>query len=276
MGAALADAYLAAGHPTTVWNRTPHKADRLVAKGAVFRPAVEDAVAASPLVVTCLTTYRATFEALAPARAALADRTLVTLNSGTPSGAREAAAWAAESGARFLDGAVKNVPTAVGLPDTLLYYSGDKAVFNTYEAVLRVMGGDTRHLGAEPDLAALYESAVGTTLLPVLLGYFQAAAMVKQRGLDASTLVPYTAKWLEMVISLLPHYADEIDRGSYTDPLSSLGLFHESIAHDQELAEETGVDYGWHEPMHELLRRGVAEGHAEHSVAALYELLKPR
>ncbi|GGZ25143.1 hypothetical protein GCM10010387_18280 [Streptomyces inusitatus] len=34
-------------------------------------------------------------------------------------------AWAAGHGARFLAGAVKNVPSAVGEPDTLLYCSGD-------------------------------------------------------------------------------------------------------------------------------------------------------
>ncbi|MER6901101.1 NAD(P)-binding domain-containing protein, partial [Amycolatopsis sp. NPDC000740] len=33
MGRALAGAFLAAGHPTTVWNRTPDKAAPLVAGG---------------------------------------------------------------------------------------------------------------------------------------------------------------------------------------------------------------------------------------------------
>lgn len=35
MGRALAGAFAGAGHPTTVWNRTPAKAAPLVAKGAV-------------------------------------------------------------------------------------------------------------------------------------------------------------------------------------------------------------------------------------------------
>ena len=34
MGAALAEALLRAGHPITVWNRTPDRADKLVASGA--------------------------------------------------------------------------------------------------------------------------------------------------------------------------------------------------------------------------------------------------
>ncbi|MGA4841564.1 NAD(P)-dependent oxidoreductase [Streptomyces sp. G45] len=274
MGAALASAYVTAGHPTTVWNRSPDKAAPLVARGAAHAPDIRAAVAASPLVIACLTTYEATRAALEPAAAALAGRALVTLNSGAPSGARAMAAWATGHGARFLDGAIKNVPTAVAEPDTLLYYGGDRTVFDEHEATLRVLGGDTQYLGAEPDLAALYEQAVGGTLLPVLLGFFQGAALVTERGLKAETLVPYTRKWLEMVNAVLPTLAAEIDSGDYSQPLSSVGIFHAGIPYDEELGTEHGLDVRWHEPMHDLLRRAMAEGRGEQSVAALVELLR--
>ncbi|MER5303619.1 MULTISPECIES: NAD(P)-dependent oxidoreductase [Streptomyces] len=274
MGAALASAYVAAGHPTTVWNRSPAKAAPLVERGAAHAPDIRDAIAASPLTIACLTTYEATLAALEPAAAALAGRTLITVNSGIPSGARAMADWATGHGARFLDGAIKNVPAAVGAPDTLHYYSGDRALFDEYAATLRVIGGDTVHLGTEPDLAALYESAVGGTLLPALLGFFQGAALVTARGLEASTLVPYTIKWLEMINSVLPHLAAEIDRGAYDDPQSSIGIFHTGIAGDTEVAADAGLDVSWHAPMHELLRRAVAEGRAEQSIAALVEVLR--
>lgn len=274
MGTALAAAYVAAGHPTTVWNRSPAKAAPLVEQGATHAPDLRDAIAASPLTIACLTTYEATLAALEPAAAALAGRTLVTVNSGTPSGARAMADWAAGHGARLLDGAIKNVPAAVGAPDTLHYYSGDRALFDTYESTLRVIGGDTVHLGTDVDLAALYESAVGGTLLPALLGFFQGAALVTARGLEASTLVPYTTRWLEMIGSVLPQFAAEIDRGAYDDPQSSINIFHEGIPGDTEVAAEAGLDVSWHEPLHALLRRAVAEGRGEQSIAALVEVLR--
>ncbi|MEU6264192.1 NAD(P)-dependent oxidoreductase [Saccharopolyspora shandongensis] len=273
MGAALAKAFLAAGHPTTVWNRSPEKAAPLVAEGAAHAEAVADAVTASPLIVACLTTYDATLEALAPAAGELAGHTLITLNSGTPSGAREMAEWATGNGARFLDGAVKNVPEAVTKPDTLLYYSGDKAVFDEHEQTLRVLGGDTRYLGADVDLAALYEMAVGGTLLPALLGFFEGTALVAKRGIPASELVPYTVKWLEMIGSVLPKFAAEIDAGDYSDPSSTVGLFYAGATQDDEL-KAANIDVDWREPMNELLRRAVAEGHGEHSISALVELLR--
>ncbi|MEV0195934.1 NAD(P)-binding domain-containing protein [Nonomuraea sp. NPDC050691] len=274
MGAALAEAFIKAGHPTTVWNRTAARAAPLIAMGARHVEAVEDAVTASPLAITCLTTFEDTRLALRPAGASLHGQALVTLNSGSPAGARETAAWAIGHGARFLAGAVKNVPSAVGAPDTLLYYSGDKTVFEEFETTLKVLGGDTVHLGDEADLAALYEMAVGAMLLPALVGFFQGAAAVQARGLEVNTMVRFAGKWLDMIKSLLPIYAKEIDNGDYTDAASSVNLFLAGAAHDEDLSKETNVDTAWLAPLHDLVRRAAEAGHGEHSISALTEVLR--
>jgi 3-hydroxyisobutyrate dehydrogenase-like beta-hydroxyacid dehydrogenase len=274
MGRALAEAFLRAGHRTTVSNRTPEKAASLVADGAIHPPTVQEAVAASPLVITCLTGFDDTRQALGPATEALAGRALVTLNSGTPAEARTTAEWATGHRARFLAGAIKNVPSAVGAPDTLLYYGGDPTVFAEHEATLRVLGGDTRHLGDEPDLAALYEMAVGGTLLPALVGFFQGAAAVQARGLAASTLVPFAVKWLDMIGSILPTFAREIDTGDYTDAQSSVGLFLAGAAWEEEFGREAGVDVSWSAPLYDLVRRAAEAGHADHSISAITEVLR--
>ncbi|UGT69907.1 NAD(P)-binding domain-containing protein [Nocardia gipuzkoensis] len=275
MGSALAEAFLAAGHPTTVWNRSPQRAAPLVAAGARQQLAVADAIAASPLIITCLTTFQATRGSLIAAETELNGRTLVTLNSGAPADARDFARWASGRGARFLGGAIKNVPSAVGKPDTLLYFGGEQAVFDEHSETLRALGGDLVHLGAEPDLAALYESAVGATLLPALLGFFEGAAVLSARGLAARTMVPYSIKWLQMIESLLPIMADEIDNRDFTRLGSSIALFHAAIGDDERLGPESGVDMSWHAPMHDLLRRAVAEGLGEQSITALIQLLAP-
>lgn len=274
MGSALAAAFIEAGHRTTVWNRTASKALPLVSQGAVHATTIAEAVAASPLIITCLTTYEGTIEALEPAAAALEGRALVSLNSGSLAGARQLAEWALGRGARFLGGAVKNVPSAVGAEDTLLYYGGDKTVFDEYASTLRVLGGDTVYLGADADLAALYEMAVGGTLLPALVGFFQGAAALQARGLEAASMVRFSTKWFEMINSVLPIFADEIDRGDYTKPASSVNLFLAGAAHDAELGKEANLDVDWHKPFHDLLTRAAEAGHGNHSISALTEVLK--
>jgi 3-hydroxyisobutyrate dehydrogenase-like beta-hydroxyacid dehydrogenase len=274
MGSALAETFIKAGHLTTVWNRSHVKAIPLVEMGAVLADTIKDAISASPLIIACLTNYGITLQAMEEIGDALAGRTLVTLNSGTPDGARKMAMWVTGHRAKFLDGAVKNVPEAVGRPDTLLYYSGDKDIFNRYEKTLKVLGGDTVYLGDEPDLAKLYEMAVGATLLPTLLGFFHGAAIVTARGLQASTLVPYSIKWLEMIGSIFSEYADEIDAGNYTNPSASIGIFYEGIEYDHEVGEEANIDVTWQIPMHDLLRRAVKAGHQDNSISSLIELLR--
>lgn len=44
------------------------------------------------------------------------------------------------------------------------------------------------------------------------------------RGLPASTMVPYSVKWLQMIESLLPVLAGEIDDRDYTRLGSSVEL----------------------------------------------------
>ncbi|MEU8227416.1 NAD(P)-binding domain-containing protein [Kribbella sp. NPDC048915] len=85
MGTALARAFLTAGHPTTVWNRTPGRSPELDTRGATRATTALEAVAASPLVVVCLLddeTVRATLE---PIAAELTRRTLANLTSSLPS-----------------------------------------------------------------------------------------------------------------------------------------------------------------------------------------------
>ncbi|MGW4843686.1 imine reductase family protein, partial [Nocardia brasiliensis] len=49
---------------------------------------------------------------------------------------------------------------------------------------------------------------------------------------------------------------------------------HTAIDDDVRLARESGVDLSWHGPMHELLRRAVADGRGAQSITALIELLR--
>ncbi|WP_280235137.1 NAD(P)-dependent oxidoreductase [Nocardia cyriacigeorgica] len=271
MGSALAAAFVGAQYVTTVWNRSQERAAALAAKGAIQQPKIADAVAASPVIISCFSTFEATRESLADVD--LRGRDLITLNSASPAEARDFARWAAERGARLLAGAIKNVPSAVGNPDTLLYFGGDREVFDDHADTLRTLGGNLEFLGPEPDLAALYESAVGATLLPALLGFLEGAAILATRGYQARTMVGYSVQWLQMIESVLPVVADEIDSRDYTHLGSSIELFQHAIDQDVQLAAESGVDLSWHTPMHELIQRAVDEGRGRQSITALIELL---
>lgn len=87
-------------------------------------------------------------------------------------------------------------------------------------------------------------------------------------------MVPFAGKWLDMIKSLLPVYAREIDSRDYSDAASSVNLFLTAADHDEALTEETHVDTAWAAPLHDLVRRAAAAGHGDHSIAALTEVLR--
>ncbi|MFF0372599.1 hypothetical protein [Micromonospora sp. NPDC005087] len=70
---------------------------------------------------------------------------------------------------------------------------------------------------------------------PALVGFCQGAAALQARGLEVSTMVRFSAKWLEMINSLLPVLAQDIDSSDYLKPLSTVNTFVVAAAHDEEL-----------------------------------------
>ncbi|RKN04355.1 NAD(P)-dependent oxidoreductase [Streptomyces radicis] len=105
MGAKMAEILVDAGHPTTVWNRTASKADRLVERGATLAASPTEALRASGLAVVSLVDHGAMHDAIGAADpAAPRDPVLVALSSDTPEQLRGAARWAAGHGVRFVAG----------------------------------------------------------------------------------------------------------------------------------------------------------------------------
>ena len=107
MGVAMARHVVDAGHELHVWNRTPGKADDLVAAGAVESKTVPDAVADADAVVLMLFGPDSVRDVLPDVLAAAPGGVLV-VDSTTigPDAAREFAATCEAKGARYVDAPV--------------------------------------------------------------------------------------------------------------------------------------------------------------------------
>ncbi|WP_194815210.1 NAD(P)-dependent oxidoreductase [Nocardia sp. XZ_19_385] len=274
MGATLAGAFLKAGHPTTVWNRTAAKADELVGQGAVLAPTVADAVRASSLTIICLTDYQAVYELLDDAD--LTGTMLLNLTSGSSGQAREAARWAEQRGARYLDGAIMAVPPAIGTADAVILHSGPQADFEAFEPVLEALG-TVSYLGADHGLASLYDVAGLTMMWSVLNAWLQGTAMLRTAGVDAATFAPFARTIAAGVADWLPGYAEQIDRGAYPAEVSTLETDVRAMAHMIEEAEALGVNAELPKLIKAMADRSVAAGHgAEQYPVLIEEFGKPR
>ncbi|GIH95459.1 NAD(P)-dependent oxidoreductase [Planobispora siamensis] len=276
MGRALAGAFLKAGHPTTVWNRTPAKADRLVAEGARQAPTAGDALRASPLTIICLTDYQAVHELLGASEAALDGTTLVNLTSGTSAQARETARWAGKRGARYLDGAIMAVPPAIGTDEAVILHSGPQADFEAHRPTLGALGTVT-HLGADHGLASLYDTAGLAMMWSVLNAWLQGTALLRTAGVDAATYAPFAQQIATGVAGWLPGYAEQIDSGSFPAEVSALETDARAMAHLIEESEAAGVNAELPRLIKAMADRSIAAGHgAEQYPVLIEEFGRPR
>ncbi|MEU0689188.1 NAD(P)-dependent oxidoreductase [Streptomyces uncialis] len=276
MGHALADTLLAKGHPLTVWNRTPGRADDLVARGARRAPTAADAVAASPVTVVCLQDYATLYDVLDPAAAVLADSFLVNLNSGTPKEARAAADWAAGHGAGYLDGAIMVPPTLVGEPGAVFLYSGPRDAFDRHHDALAALG-DPRYLGTDPGLAVLHNAALLTMMYATMNGWLHATALVGSAGVTAAEFADLALGWFMPTVldpeSMLAQ-APDLDRSHYPGDLGTLEMNLNALEHIAHTSAEQGVHTEQPLLMRDIARRAVTEGHGEQNYLALFEVFK--
>ncbi|MFH8883946.1 NAD(P)-dependent oxidoreductase [Streptomyces californicus] len=275
MGLALAEALLKQGHPLTVWNRTPQKADDLVTRGAQRPATVAEAVSASPVTIVCLNDYDTLYEVLAPAADALRGRALVNLNSGTPREAHAAVAWAAERGIDYLDGAIMVPPPAVGDPESVFLYSGSQAIVEQHRVTLASMG-DPRFLGADPSLAVLYNVALLGLMYSTMNGFLHATALVASAGVPAATFAELAVNWfMPMVVdSTLVEQAPDLDKANYPGEFGTMEMNLNALAHITRTCVEQGVDARQPALMKELAESAIEQGYSGKNYFAVFEVFR--
>ncbi|MGN9844394.1 NAD(P)-dependent oxidoreductase [Nonomuraea sp. H19] len=273
MGQAMAGAYLSSGYDVTVWNRTPQRADELVARGAERAPSVEAALTAADLVVLSLVDYDAMYAILEQApSAALAGRTVANLTSDTPGRAREAAAWLAERGAVQITGGVQVPPPGIGTPGAETYYSGPKDAIEAHRIALEVLTG-IDYLGEDPGLAALYYQIGIDMFWTGLVGYLHGQAVAEANGISAERFLPHAVKTMDFRY-FLEFYAPRIAAGQHEGDVERLSMGVASMEHVVHTARASGVDASLPAAILEIFRRGLAAGHGQDSLTSLVDVLK--
>lgn len=272
MGSALAAAFLRAGHPVTVWNRSPAKTGPLVAQGAHPTATTADAVAASPLVILCLLTNDNVDEILTALGDSVAGKTLVNLTNGTPEQARALSARATGLGARYVDGGIMAVPQMIASPAAYVFYSGDEEAYETHRTTLAVLGG-TRWTGTDPGLAALYDLGLLTGMYGMFAGVLQALALVRTEKVGAEEYAELLVPWITAMLGIVPEIARDIDSGNHLTDVSSLAVNQAAFPNFMATFEAQGVSTELFEPFQALLDRSVEQGYAEDGMSRLVELL---
>jgi len=274
MGRALASAFLTAGHPVTVWNRTPGRAGDLPDRGADVAGSVGDAVGAGQVIVACLLDYAAVRAVLEPVPSMRWEgRLLANLTSGEPVRARAMADWAAAHGIRYLDGAILTPTAAIGTPTAAVLYSGSHEVHEAVRDTMAAVGGTGTYLGADPGRAAAYEVALLDLFATSVYGVAHSFALAAAEGIAPDDLAPFAIGISGLLSEMIPGFASQLRTGHYPGERSTIASAATTIAHLIDAAGVHGLDVGALTAAKGAADRAVAAGHGPDGLPRLATVL---
>lgn len=276
MGQALAKVFLRNGYHTTVWNRTPSKADSLVKEGAVLAATPLEAAQASPVVIICVLDYDAVHEILDPMGDALKDRVVFNLTNGTPMQARNTAKWALDRGYDYIDGGIMAVPQIIGTEAAFILYSGgNKNSFDSNKKLLDTIGAAS-YVGEDAGLASLLDLALNGAMYGMLGGAMHAISVVATEGIKAQDfsselLIPY----LTAITGIIPNLARQFDTKEFTVGVSAkLAMQQVGFRNIRQASKDQGISTDLLDPIQALMDQRVAAGFPDDDFSAVTELFK--
>ncbi|MFF7991467.1 NAD(P)-dependent oxidoreductase [Kitasatospora xanthocidica] len=275
MGRALVRALRAAGHPTTVWNRTPGRDAEPLALGARPAASAAEAVADAPLVLLCVRDQTAARAVLDAAGEALRGRTVVNATSIAPDDARANAVEAAARGYRLLDAAILTPTATIGGPGGTVLFSGDAETFAAHERTLRALGS-VRHVGTAPGRAAAFDAALLDLFWTTVHGWVHALALARAEGISGAELAPYAQGLPRILPPLIEDFAQRADDRRHPGDHSNVASAAAGLTHVAHTARSCGLDTSVLDAALALTRRAVDAGHGPDGVSALVEWLSAR
>jgi 3-hydroxyisobutyrate dehydrogenase-like beta-hydroxyacid dehydrogenase len=271
LGSALARVLQENGRTLTVWNRSPEKAAPLVEKGAVLAPSAAAAIAASPLIIVCVTNYAASKRILGEVATNLRGKLLVQFTTGTPQDARISEAWAHEYGAEYLDCAITGGPSSIGTPSAHILLSGREVVFQKAEPILRVLASNLDYKGEPIGLASAWEMIFIMRYYGMFLSLFHSVQICQAEGIPLEQYITLLGeqgknyeKWL----------CENIQSGNYRETSAPLELWAGGIEHIVQHAQDSHIDAEFSKLAARLFQEAMAAGYGREEVSALFKVLQ--
>ncbi len=275
MGSALADVLMTQGFDLRVWNRSRDKCERFAAAGVPVGDSAATVANECEVLVVCLTDHAASMDVLQSGEVAkgLEGKTLVLLTTMTAEDSLVTAAWAAENGIHYLDGAILAYPREVRDMACMIVYSGPRAVFEACKPVLDALGGMPRIVGDEAGIAIRFASAIYTVYYAHAVGMIQGAAMCTAAGAPLEVFIEQTTAnwdWSEDDAYLL----ERVAKRDYTVQEAALEIHAAGFGTTPSLCDQLGVSSELPRVIAGLLNEALRRGHAGDELPALFEVLR--
>ena len=271
MGAAIAQRAQQDGQNMTVWNRSPEKMQSFIERGAQSTDSIQDAVAASPILVICIEDYKNTRAMLEvdEVRSVLQDRIVIQLSTGTPRDAVESETWFQSQGARYIDGAILGGPGNLHTEDARILFAGPGDAFAEAEELLKSLCYNIQYVGENIRAAATLDLGWLCRHYGMFLGMVHAAVLCESEQVDLDLLAGVIPK------SESAHaYIQKIADGNYTDTTATLDTWATAFESISRQSVDAGINNEVPQLMSSLFDRAHKAGFGDEDITALVKVLR--
>lgn len=275
MGVPMAARLLHRGHRLTVFNRTPHKTQTLVALGAGASASPAEAIAGSDWVILMLSDAAAISESLLAPRTLplLRGRSVLNMATISPRQSRDIAEQVAQAGGRYMECPVLgSLPEAKG-GTLILMFGGTDKQYHDALPLLQAFGPKPLHIGAVGQASAL-KLAMNQLIASLTAAFSISLAMVRKEGVPVEkfmTVVHESALHAPTYDKKLPRMLER----NFDNPNFPLKHLLKDVRLIKDTAADNGVDASMLVAIEGLLAKGMAQGHGDADYAALYGLISP-
>jgi 3-hydroxyisobutyrate dehydrogenase-like beta-hydroxyacid dehydrogenase len=273
MGHALADRLLTEKHEVVVWNRSPHRADDLLDKGATEAASPAEAARSAEAVLTSLTDDGAVLAVATGKEGVASGLTTRGVYVDTSTVAPEVAAQLAEAtGGRYLASPILGAPTAVEKGEAAFLVAGPKEHFERLEPLYASLTDRAQYLGEDPRLALELKLLSNYLLMAGVVVLSEVVAAAEAIGFRPEVLHSF----LEQSPLVAPGLRNRLDGLFATE---HEGWFTTALgAKDVALAERLAAGEGVRLPVADLVKRryseAAAEGLQDDDLTAVIELVR--
>ena len=274
MGSALARAFVAGGRSPVVWNRSRERCAPFESLDATVASSVSDAVSDVDVVVVCVHDYDVTATLLGDVTEALRGKVVVQLSSGTPTQARDAAAWATDHGVGYVDGAIMAFPQAIGTDAAVFLYSGPAGTYERVSGLLSDLGGTGVLVGEDVATASAIDNSLLSMYYGLLLGVLNGAGICEAFDVPQATLRDLAVSLMTTLQDVTVRTLDMVADGDYASDHSTINSTAGALAHIAAVSAEANLDDGFVSCAQRYAQQAIDLGHLHDGPASMYEAMR--
>jgi 3-hydroxyisobutyrate dehydrogenase-like beta-hydroxyacid dehydrogenase len=277
MGAGVAGLLLDAGNELAVWNRTPERADALLARGAAWAASPRELAAGADVVFTMLTAASAVEAVAAGGDGLLAGlgpgKVYLDLSTIAPDESRALAERVAQTGATMLDAPVSGSVTTLEAGQMSVMVGGDRDAFERVRPLLDAIGPKVTYLGPNGS-ALLMKMAINVSLVVQGMSFCESIAMAEKAGIDREAAVDALLKSV-IASPMLAYRGPMILEGRMPEtPFADVALQQKDQQLGLRLARELGTPLPFATLADQFLTATAAAGLGEQEWIAAYEVFR--